>query len=119
VGGVEDLYDSGVDAVMLRVHAQPGAGRTAVTGRHGDAVKVKVAAPPVGGRANDALARLLAETFGLAPDAVTLVSGPASRTKRFRLEGAEPAQVESTLRRLLADADAGSVKGRLDRHGKR
>jgi uncharacterized protein (TIGR00251 family) len=116
VGGVADLYEITEDAVVLRVHAQPGAGRSAVTGRHGDAVKVKVAAAPEGGRANAALVALLAETFGVQPSTVTLVSGPASRTKRFRLEGADPESVAATLRRLVSRADAGSGKAHPDRH---
>jgi uncharacterized protein (TIGR00251 family) len=116
VGGVADLYEITEDAVVLRVHAQPGAGRSAVTGRHGDAVKVKVAAAPEGGRANAALVALLADTFGVKPSTVSLVSGPGSRTKRFRLEGADPESVNATLRRLVSRADAGSGKAHPDRH---
>ena len=73
-------------SVELSVHAQPGAGRTQITGRHGDALKVRVAVPPEHGRANDALTKLLAEVFGVAASAVSLVSGDKSRTKRFRLK---------------------------------
>src|SRR3954447_9359067 len=72
-------------SVELNVHAQPGAGRTQITGRHGDALKVRVAVPPEHGRANDALTKVLADVFGVAPSAVSLVSGAKSRTKRFRL----------------------------------
>ena len=80
------LYEVNEDgSVELHVHAQPGAGRTRITGRHGDALKVRVAVPPEHGRANEALATTLADAFGVAPRAVTIVSGEKSRTKRFRL----------------------------------
>src|SRR5688572_7865913 len=86
---VDDLFEFAGDDVVLRVHVQPGAGRTAVVGRHGDALKVRVAAPPEAGRANDACAALLAETFGVAPAKVSLTSGATSRLKRFRLAGVD------------------------------
>src|SRR5260221_11568394 len=72
-------------SVELHVHAQPGAGRTQITGRHGDALKIRVAVPPEHGRANDALAGVLVEAFGLGSKDVSIVSGEKSRTKRFRL----------------------------------
>lgn len=73
--------------VMLTVHAQPGARRTEVVGRHGDAVKIRVAAPPVDDRANEALVAFVAEVFGLRSAAVTVRSGGSSRHKRLRLDG--------------------------------
>jgi len=80
------LYSVNDDgSVELHVHAQPGAGRTQITGRHGDSLKVRVAVPPEHGRANEALATVLAEAFGLAPKDVSIVAGEKSRTKRFRL----------------------------------
>src|SRR5258705_7424624 len=80
------LYTVNKDgSVELHVHAQPGAGRTQITGRHGDALKVRVAVPPEHGRANSALGSVLADTFGLAAKDVTIVSGEKSRAKRFRL----------------------------------
>ena len=72
-------------SVELHVHAQPGAGRTQITGRHGDALKVRVAVPPEHGRANTALSEVLADAFGVTPKDVSIVSGEKSRTKRFRL----------------------------------
>jgi uncharacterized protein (TIGR00251 family) len=97
---VDDLFEIAGDGVALRVHVQPAAGRTAVVGRHGDAVKVRIAAPPQGGRANEACVTLLAETFGVAAAAVELTSGAKSRAKRFRIA---PIEVEE-FRRLLERA---------------
>lgn len=88
---VSELYRAdGDDAVVVAVHVIPGAGRAAVVGRHGAALKVRVAAPPEGGRANDATVSLLAETFGVPPGSVELVGGGTSRAKRFRVAGVEP-----------------------------
>src|SRR5580704_2724832 len=75
--------------LLLRVHVQPGAGRTAVVGRHGDALKIKVGAPPEGGRANAAVVTLLSETLGVGAAQVTLASGGSSRDKRLKIEGVE------------------------------
>jgi uncharacterized protein (TIGR00251 family) len=93
--------------IVVRVHVQPGAGRTAVVGRFGDALKLKVGAPPEGGRANEAVATLLATTLGVGRDAVNLTSGASSRTKRFRIG---PVDVEES-RRLLAEAVAAGTSG--------
>ena len=96
-----DVFDVGSDgSVVLRLHVVPGAGRTAVTGRHGDALKVRVAASPERGRANDACVALVASTLGVSPGQVELVSGPESRSKRVRVAGIEAEDV----RRLLAAA---------------
>jgi uncharacterized protein (TIGR00251 family) len=102
------LYElAGDDAIVLRVHAQPGAGRSAIAGRFGDALKVKVAAPPQAGRANDALTALLANEFGVKGADVTLVSGASSRTKRFRIAGLDLERVDALLDRILAAAGDG------------
>ena len=73
-------------ALVLTIHAQPGAKRTEVAGLHGDALKIRVAAPPVEGKANTELLRFLAEAFGVPRRAVTLVRGEASRQKLVRIE---------------------------------
>lgn len=115
MSSVSDLFDVADDGVIVRVHVQPGAGRTAVVGRHGDAVKVRVAAPPQEGRATDAAAALLAETLGAAASAVELASGPKSRSKRFRVRGVDPEDVEQRLRVALDDAAAPAGQSRPDR----
>ncbi|HEX9391781.1 MAG TPA: DUF167 domain-containing protein [Usitatibacteraceae bacterium] len=73
--------------ITLSLHAQPGAKRTEIQGLHGDALKVRLAAPPIEGRANQELRRFLAELFQVPQRNVNLVSGEASRQKRFRIRG--------------------------------
>lgn len=90
-----DVVDGGV---VLRVHVQPGARRPGLAGRHGDAVKLRVAAPAVEGRANEAVLAALAVLFGLRPAQITLVAGATSRAKRVRLDGVDPATVTGVLR---------------------
>ncbi len=94
--------------VELNVHAQPGAGRTQITGRYGDALKIRVAVPPQHGRANTALASTLAEAFGLPDKAVELVSGDKSRTKRFRLTVGDIDEFADRLDDLVASGSAGA-----------
>jgi len=98
------VHDDG--AVELSVHAQPGAGRTQITGRYGDALKIRVAAPPAQGRANEALAKALAEGFGIEEKAVSLVAGDKSRTKRFRITGVEEDDFVRRLDELVEEGTA-------------
>ena len=86
----------------LRVRVSPGARRGGVAGRVGDVWKLRVTAPAEGGRANDAVVRLLAETVDVPRRSVSLVSGHAARDKVFELNGVGAAEVE----RRLAGASA-------------
>ena len=84
-------------STRVRLRVSPGAVRAGVVGRHGEAWKVRVAAPPEGGRANEAVLRLLADTLSLPRDAVTLVSGHGTRDKIVELAGLGPSQIERRL----------------------
>lgn len=75
--------------VLISLHVQPGAAHSGIVGLHGDALKVKVAAAPERGRANAAVARLLAGELGVRPSDVEVVSGHSSRRKRVRVRGAD------------------------------
>ena len=99
-------------SIVIAVHAQAGAGRSAVVGRHGGALKVKVAAPPEGGRANEALTKLLAETLGVKPQAIELLSGQSSRSKRFRVTGVELDDLKRLLEPLAGGPGGGGQPGR-------
>jgi uncharacterized protein (TIGR00251 family) len=81
----------------VRLRVSPGAGRAEIVGRHGDGWKVRVAAVPEHGRANDAVVRLLAETLEVPRAAVTVVSGHTGRDKIVELDGVGAAIAEQKL----------------------
>lgn len=74
-------------SLTLSVHVQPGARTTEVAGLHGHALKIRLAAPPVDGRANAALIDFVATRLGVARSRVSLVAGGTSRQKVLRVEG--------------------------------
>jgi uncharacterized protein len=77
---------SGADgSITLELHCQPGAKRTEIVGTHGSALKIRLAAPPVEGRANEALIAFLAASFGVPRRNVTLIRGEAGRAKKVRI----------------------------------
>jgi uncharacterized protein (TIGR00251 family) len=81
----------------LVVHVVPRARRTAVSGPHGDAIKIALAAPPVDGAANEALVRFVAAQLGVAPGAVTIVRGAAGRRKILAVVGLDTAAARRAL----------------------
>jgi uncharacterized protein len=87
--------------VVVAVHVQPRSGTTRVAGRHGDALRIRVAAPPVDGRATEAARLALAGALAVAPARVSLVSGERSRLKRFLVRDAIVAAVVARLDGLL------------------
>ena len=84
-------------ACTLPVKAVPNAPRSEICGWLGEALKVRVHAPPVEGRANDALCELLAGALGLPRRAVTVRHGDSSRHKLVRIEGLSLAEVKVRL----------------------
>jgi uncharacterized protein len=89
-------------STRLRVSVSPGARRSGVAGRVGEVWKLRVTAPAQGGRANEAVVELLADTVDVPRRQVALVSGHTAREKVVELEGVEAAEVE----RRLAGASA-------------
>lgn len=83
--------------VVLNVHVVPRSSRNAVQGLHGDAVKIRLQAPPVEGKANEALVRFLSQVLGIPPRQVSLLSGASGRKKRVLISGLGKAEVRVRL----------------------
>jgi uncharacterized protein (TIGR00251 family) len=83
--------------IELAVKVVPGASRTKVVGVWGTALKIAVAAPPEGGKANAAVTKLLATVFGVRKAAVSILSGHATPLKRIGLAGLTVAAARARL----------------------
>jgi uncharacterized protein (TIGR00251 family) len=91
------------DGAILTVHLQPKASTTECVGIHGDAIKIRVAAPPVDGAANQELIRFLACRLSIPSSSVRILSGASGRHKRVLVKGA-------TAQLVLARLNPGSRK---------
>jgi uncharacterized protein len=81
----------------LKVRVQPRAKRTEVAGEREGAIVIRVNAPPVDGRANEAVCRLIAKRLGVASGAVRVVRGEAARDKLVRVDGIDAADARAAL----------------------
>jgi len=89
------------EGVAIAVRAQPGAKKTAIIGVYGEGasaqLKIAVNAPPIEGRANDALVAFLADYFSIPRSRIALLSGETSRNKVFLVRGVSRSQIQSIL----------------------
>ena len=85
-------------SLTFSVNIVPRASRSEIAGEHDGAVRVRVAAPPVGGAANRELIKLLARTFKLPQNAIEIVSGVTSKRKVVRVLGGQSARLTQLLR---------------------
>ena len=74
-------YELTCDGVAIHVHAQPGAKRTEIAGLHGDCIKVRLASPPVDGKANACLIEFLARRLEVRRNQVSITRGTSGRRK--------------------------------------
>jgi uncharacterized protein (TIGR00251 family) len=86
-----------LDGCTLSVRVHPGARKNGVTGVHADALKIALTAPPVDGKANEALIAFLAHALRLPRARIALVSGSTSRAKMIRITGKSAAEVAAAL----------------------
>ena len=82
-----DWYRCTGDVITLTLHVQPGAKRSEICGLHGDAIKLKLAAPPIEGRANEALLRFISDLFDVPLRQIQLKQGTQSRHKVVAITG--------------------------------
>jgi uncharacterized protein (TIGR00251 family) len=83
--------------MRLDVYIQPRASKTELAGMHGGHIKIRVAAPPVEGAANDALIEFVARRLGIAKGRVRLISGKSSRRKALEIDGVDAGQISSAF----------------------
>ena len=91
-------------AVRIRLYVQPRAARTELAGHHGDALKVRLAAPPVDNAANEALVEFMAGVLGVPRRQVRLVGGATSRRKLLEIDGLDAAALAARLAAAQAPA---------------
>lgn len=84
---MSEWYRRNGDVLTLTLHIQPGAKRTETAGLHGEALKIRLAAPPIEGRANEALLKFIAESFDVPLRQVELKQGGQSRHKVVAVSG--------------------------------
>jgi uncharacterized protein (TIGR00251 family) len=84
-------------AVTFAVRVQPRASRNEIVGEYNDALKVRLTAPPMDDRANEALQKLLASRLKVPPSAVRIASGSRSRTKRVEIRGVTATMIRELI----------------------
>lgn len=83
--------------VTFKVQVVPRASLSEITGEHNGALRVRIAAPPVDGAANEELVRTLARAFGVKRAAIEITSGKASKTKQVRVSGISQLDVQNLV----------------------
>lgn len=102
--GYENLIEDAAEGVLIRIHVSPGAGETRVVGKHGDSLKIRVAAVPEKGRANEAVLAYLAEVFDIGKSDVAMVAGHTSRKKKVLIRGHDAETVERRIGVLIGES---------------
>jgi uncharacterized protein (TIGR00251 family) len=88
--------------LQLTLHVQPGAKTTSCVGIHGDALKIRLAAPPVDGKANQALIVWLAQTLGCPQNRIELIRGQTNRRKTLSIDAGDHAEAMAAKLHSLA-----------------
>jgi len=92
-------YSEKGDALSFKVQVVPRASRSEIVGAHNASLRVRIAAPPVAGAANEELVRILSKAFGISKSSVEIIAGQTSKRKEVRIKGGS----YHTLRQLLGE----------------
>ena len=92
-------YSIRENRIVFNVKVIPRASRSEIVGEQGGVLRVKIAAPPVDGAANEELMRVLAKEFGIRSGAVRILAGQTGRMKRISIEGISPEILQTLSRR--------------------
>ena len=90
-------YQQTDKGIIISLHIVPRSSKNKIDGLHGDALKIRLQAPPVDGKANKKLIKFLAKTLQVPPSSLTIISGETSRKKRIHINGAKPADITQLL----------------------
>jgi len=77
-----------MEDIILKIYLQPKSSKNEIIGPYRDGIKIKLTAPPVEGKANEALVRFLARELGISPSCIEIIKGHHSREKTLRISGA-------------------------------
>jgi uncharacterized protein len=91
-------YEVNEGIIIFSVRVVPRASRSEIAGEQGGLLRVRIAAPPVDGAANDELVRVLAKQFGVPRRTISIISGHSSRMKKISVEGLTPAELIAAVR---------------------
>jgi uncharacterized protein (TIGR00251 family) len=91
------VFEQRNESVRVRIRVQPRASRTEIVGEHDGALKVRVAAPPVDGAANEELVRFIAKRMGVAQSRVRVTTGETGRSKVIEIDGVDVHSVRTAL----------------------
>jgi len=89
--------------IILKVYLQPKSSKNEIVSPYRDGIKVKVTAPPVGGKANEALIRFLAKKIGISPSCIEMIKGHHSREKTLRISGMVDRELMEKLHIITRD----------------
>ena len=94
---MQDWLSTHDERLLLRIKAVPGASRDTIAGLLGDQLKIRIIAPPEGGKANQAIIGLLCEQLGIPRGQLTLISGHTARDKLIQIDGLDSSQARARL----------------------